>query len=90
MVDKFRLLVERGEEPQLDDGGLATIGVAHVEDAARALLSAKPGPSNIAAETITVADVARLARGEASQDEPAFTVASPYEYRHRLESYLRP
>jgi nucleoside-diphosphate-sugar epimerase len=90
VVDKFRLVVERGDEPELDDGGLATIGVAHVEDAARALLTAKPGPSNIAAETITVADVARLARGEARRDEPTFTVASPYEYRHRLESYLRP
>jgi nucleoside-diphosphate-sugar epimerase len=90
VVDKFRILVERGEEPALDDGGLSTIGVAHVEDAACALLEAKPGPSNVAAETVTVADVARLARGDRRRDDPAFTVSSPYEYRHRLESYLRP
>jgi nucleoside-diphosphate-sugar epimerase len=90
VVDKFRRLVAAGEEPQLDDGGRATVGVVHVEDAARALLDAEPGPSNVAAETITVADVARLARGDARQDEPAFTVASPYEYRHRVEDYLRP
>jgi UDP-N-acetylglucosamine/UDP-N-acetyl-alpha-D-glucosaminouronate 4-epimerase len=90
VVDKFRALVKRGEEPALDNGGAATIGVVHVEDAARALLAAEPGPSNVAAETITVSDVARLARGEARKDDRAFTVTSPYEYRHRLESYLRP
>src|SRR3954452_24082000 len=32
-VDKFRRLAERGEELPLDDGGRATIGVVHVEDA---------------------------------------------------------
>jgi nucleoside-diphosphate-sugar epimerase len=90
VVDKFRRLVAAGEEPTLDDGGHATVGVVHVEDAAGALLVAEPGPSNVAAETVTVADVARLARGEKRQDEPAFTVASPYEYRHRVEDYLRP
>jgi len=90
VVDKFRLLVAAGEEPELDDGGRATIGVVHVEDAARALLDARPGASNVAAETITVADVARLARGEERQDKPAFTVTSPYGYRHRVEDYLRP
>jgi nucleoside-diphosphate-sugar epimerase len=90
VVDKFRRLVAEGKEPQLDDGGRATIGVVHVEDAALALLDAAPGPTNVAAETITVADVARLARGEEPQDEPAFTVTSPYEYRHRVEDCLRP
>src|SRR3954469_21899548 len=35
VVDKFRRLAERGEELPLDDGGRATIGVVHVEDAAR-------------------------------------------------------
>jgi UDP-glucose 4-epimerase len=89
VVDKFRRLAATGEEPKLDDGGRATIGVVHVDDAARALLEAVPGPSNVAAETITVADVARLARGEKWQDEPSFTVASPYEYRNRVEEYLR-
>jgi nucleoside-diphosphate-sugar epimerase len=90
VVDKFRMLAASGEEPVLDDGGVATIGVVHVEDAARALLAAKPGPSNVVAETVTVADVARLARGEARQDEPAFTVSSPYEYHLHLEQYLQP
>jgi nucleoside-diphosphate-sugar epimerase len=90
VVDKFRRLVAAGEEPRLDDGGRATVGIVHVEDAARALLAAEPGPSNVAAETITVADLARLARREKRQDEPAFTVASPYDYRRRVEDYLRP
>jgi nucleoside-diphosphate-sugar epimerase len=89
VVDKFRRLAVAGKEPTLDDGGHATIGVVHVEDAARALLGAAPGPSNVAAETITVADVARLARGEQRLDEPAFTVVSPYEYRYSVEEYLR-
>jgi nucleoside-diphosphate-sugar epimerase len=90
VVDKFRRLVAAGEEPPLDEGGRTTIGVVHVDDAARALLDPQPGPSNVAAETITVADVARLARGEERQDEPAFTVTSSYEYRHHVEDYLRP
>ena len=90
VVDRFRRLAAAGEELPLDDGGAATIGVVHVDDAARILLDAPPGPANVAAETITVADVARLARGEQRQDEPAFTVASPFAYRHRVEEYLRP
>jgi nucleoside-diphosphate-sugar epimerase len=89
VVDKFRRLAAAGEEPALDDRGRATVGVVHVEDAARALLDARPGPTNVAAETITVADVARLARGEERRDEPAFAVTSPYEYRHTVAEYLR-
>jgi UDP-glucose 4-epimerase len=89
VVDKFRRLAAMGEEPALDDGGRATVGVVHVEDAAHALLDAQFGPSNVAAETITVADVARLAGGERRQDEPEFTVVSPYEYRFSVEGYLR-
>jgi UDP-glucose 4-epimerase len=88
VVDKFRLLVAAGQEPTLDDSGSATIGIVHVEDAARALLDAEPGASNIAAETVTVADVARLARGEERRDEPAFRVTSPYTYRYCIEEYL--
>jgi UDP-glucuronate decarboxylase len=90
VVDRFRRLAGAGEELRLDNGGAATIGVVHVDDAARILLEAPPGPANVAAETLTVADVARLARGEQRQDEPAFTVASPFAYRHRVEEYLRP
>jgi UDP-glucuronate decarboxylase len=92
VVDKFRRLVAAGEEPQLDAGGQATIGVVHVEDAARILLGtpSEPGVSvaNVAAETVTVRDVARLARGEPAEDDPAWTVASPYSYRHMLTDYL--
>jgi UDP-glucuronate decarboxylase len=92
VVDKFRRLVAAGEEPQLDAGGKATIGVVHVEDVARILLEvpSEPGISvaNVAAETVTVADVARLARGEPAKDEAAWTVASPFEYRNALGDYL--
>jgi UDP-glucuronate decarboxylase len=90
VVDKFRRLTTAGEELPVDDGGRATIGVVHVEDAARILLEAKPGTENVAAETVTVADVAALARGEGAENRPAFTVASPFSYRHRLADYLRP
>ena len=92
VVDKFRRLVASGEQPQLDAGGRATIGVVHVEDAARILLAApaEPGISaaNVAAETVTVRDVARLARGEPPAEEPGFSVASPFAYRHALRDYL--
>jgi nucleoside-diphosphate-sugar epimerase len=88
VVDKFRRLGEAGEELLLDDGGRATIGVVHVDDAARIMLEAKPGTENVAAETVTVADVAALARGEESRGGASFTVASPFSYRHRLADYL--
>ena len=90
VVDRFRRLAEAGAELPLDDGGKATIGVVHVEDAARILLESEPGVVNVAAETVTVADIARLARGEEPADEPAFTVRSPFDYRHTVREYLRP
>jgi UDP-glucuronate decarboxylase len=88
VVDKFRRLAEAGEELPLDDGGRTTIGVVHVADAARILLGAKPGVENVASETLTVADVAALARGEDPAGGAAFTVASPFTYEHRLADYL--
>ena len=88
VVDKFRRLAEAGEELPLDDGGRATIGVVHVADAARILLDAKPGVENVAAESVRVADVAALARGEDAAGGAAFTVASPVTYEHRLVDYL--
>jgi nucleoside-diphosphate-sugar epimerase len=92
VVDKFRRLVAAGEEPKLDAGGHATIGVVHVDDAARILLGApsEPGISaaNVAAETVTVRDVARLASGEPAEDAPAWTVVSPFSYQHKLADYL--
>jgi nucleoside-diphosphate-sugar epimerase len=89
VVDKFRRLAAAGETLTVDGGGSATIGVAHVEDAARILLEAPlRGPANVAAETVTVADVAALARGGAQAGEPAWSVESPFSYRHRLAAYL--
>jgi nucleoside-diphosphate-sugar epimerase len=92
VVDKFKRLAAAGEELPLDDGGRGTIGVVHVEDAARITLAEPSNPrvtaANVAAETVTVADVAALARGERPAGEPAWTVASPFEYRHRLADYL--
>jgi nucleoside-diphosphate-sugar epimerase len=92
VVDKFRRLAAEGEELTLDDGGRATIGVVHVEDAARILLESPRTPGvmrdNVAAETVTVAEVAALARGEPAPGRAAWTVASPFEYRHELAGYL--
>src|SRR5919107_2217262 len=60
VVDKFRRLAAAGEELPLDDGGRATIGIVHVADAARILLDATEPVANIAAETMTVGQVAAL------------------------------
>jgi nucleoside-diphosphate-sugar epimerase len=91
VVDKFKGLAAAGEELTLDDGGRATIGVVHVEDAARILLESPRSPleiENVVAETTTVAGVAALVGGEPSQAGPAWTFSSPFEYRHRLAEYL--
>ena len=92
VVDKFRRLVSAGEEPVLDAGGRATVGVVHVEDVARILLEAPAqegiSAANVAAETVTVADLARLAHGEPAGDEPAWTVTGPFAYRHSVGDYL--
>ncbi len=93
VVDKFRRLAVAGEELTLDDGGRATIGVVHVDDVARILLDAPAeagvAAANVAAEAVTVADVAALARGHQPSGGAAFSFASPYTYRHRLAGYLR-
>ena len=89
VVDKFRRLAAAGDELPLDDGGRATIGVVHVDDVARIMLAAPPGPSNVAAETVTVADIAALARGEEPAGGATHTFASPFEYEHSLAEYLR-
>ena len=88
VVDKFRRLAAAGEELTLDDGGRATIGVVHVDDAARIMLDAPPGPANVAAETVTVADVAALARGEEPSGGATHTFSSPFEYEHSLAEYM--
>ncbi len=92
VVDKFRRMAAAGEELTLDDGGRATIGTVHVDDAARILLEAPHEPgivrANVAAETVTVGDVARMARREDPRDEPEWSAASPFEYAHGLREYL--
>jgi nucleoside-diphosphate-sugar epimerase len=92
VVELFRRLVAAGRPLPLDDGGRATIGVAHVEDAARALLDSPSSPgisvANVAAESVTVADVAALARGEAATGGASCTFQTPFSYRHRLADYL--
>jgi nucleoside-diphosphate-sugar epimerase len=88
VVDKFRRLAAAGEELPLDDGGRTTIGVVHVDDAARIMLEALPGPANVAAETVTVADVAALATGEEPAGGATHTFVSPFRYEHSLAEYL--
>ena len=86
VVDKFRRLVAAGQELQVDDGGRATIGIAHVADVARILLDATEPVANVAAETVTVGQVAAWARGEdmAAAAAPAWRYASPFRYEHFL------
>jgi nucleoside-diphosphate-sugar epimerase len=87
VVDKFRKLAAAGAELTVDDPA-ATIGVVHVEDAARILLEAGPGVANVVAETVTVGDVAGLVRGEAATGSPSCAYSSPFDYRHRVAEYL--
>ena len=89
VIDKFRRLAAAGEALTVDAGGRATIGAVHVDDAARIFLEAHDEVANVAAETITVADVAALAEGREALGGPAWTVASPYAYEHSVAEYLR-
>ena len=94
VVDTFKRRVAAGEPLRVDDPG-ATIGVVHVADAARILLEETPArgelrAANVAAETVTVGDVAALARGEAAAGDAPCTYASPFTYAHPLGEYLRP
>jgi UDP-glucose 4-epimerase len=92
VVDKFRRLAAAGEELTLDHGGRATIGVVHVDDAARIMLESPAGPgisaANVAAETVTVADVAARARGEQPAGGASHTFVTPFDYEHTLAGYL--
>ena len=93
VVDKFRRLAAAGEPLPLDDGGQAAIGVVHVDDVARVFLDAPHGrgitAANVAAETVTVADVAALAQGGEPASTPSCRFLSPFSYRRRLADYLR-
>jgi hypothetical protein len=53
------------------------------------MLDPPPGPANVAAETVTVADVAALARGEEPSGGAGHTFSSPFEYEHSLAEYMR-
>lgn len=92
VVDKFCRLAAAGEPLPLDDGGRATIGVVHVEDCACIMLN-EPRQSgvtvsNVAAESVTVADVAALARGEPAAETSGSSFETPFEYRFRLADYM--
>jgi nucleoside-diphosphate-sugar epimerase len=93
VVDLFRRLAKEGRPLPLDDGGRATLGVAHVEDAARAMLRspAAEGASvdNVAAEALTVADLAALAQGETPAGGASCSFRTSFSYRHRVADYLR-
>ena len=88
VVDKFRKLAAAGERLTLDDGGHATIGVVHVEDAARIFHEATDEVANVAAETITVGDVAALAEHRQPAGGATWTVESPFAYHHSVAEYL--
>jgi UDP-glucuronate decarboxylase len=92
VVELFRRLSRSGRPLPLDNGGRATIGVVHIEDAARALLDSPSArgvsAANVAAESLTVADVAALARGESPAGEADCRFETPYSYRHRVADYL--
>jgi len=95
VIDKFRRLAAAGSKLTLDGGGRATIGAVHVADAARLLLDCEvPAPGgvasyNVAAETLTVADVAALAEGREPAGAAAWAVAPQLEYEHSVGEYLR-
>jgi nucleoside-diphosphate-sugar epimerase len=89
VVDRFRRLAAAGEPLPVDDPH-ATIGVVHIEDAARVFLeSPESGTENVAAEAVTVGDVAALARGEQPRGGASCSYPSPFDYRHRLADYLQ-
>ena len=88
VVDKFRKLAAAGETLPLEDGGRATIGVVHVDDAAHILLTAAPGVANVAAESVTVRDIAALARGERPSGGASCSFVTPFTYAQRLGDYL--
>lgn len=93
VVEKFRRLAAAGQSLPVDNGGRSTIGVVHVEDAARIILESPTSTgitrANVAAETITIADLAILVRGEEPTGAPAFTIASPFAYQRALGDHLR-
>jgi hypothetical protein len=66
--------------------------VVHIEDAACIMLGSPAGAgittANVAAETVTVADVAALAQGGEATGSPSCSFETPFSYRHRLADYM--
>ena len=64
----------------------------HVADVARILLDCPVGDPvatyDIAAETLTVADVAALAEGREPAGRPAWSVPRAFGYEHDVAGYL--
>ncbi|HEX8105376.1 MAG TPA: NAD(P)-dependent oxidoreductase [Solirubrobacteraceae bacterium] len=94
VVDKFRRLAAAGQALTVDGGGTATIGTVHVGDVARILHECAPSrgvvAENVAADTVTVADVAALAEGRDPAGGAPWRFVSPFSYEHRLAEYLAP
>jgi nucleoside-diphosphate-sugar epimerase len=92
VVDRFCRLAAAGEPLPLDDGGKATIGVVHVEDAACIMLNSPSEPgvtvANVAAESVTVADIAAAAQGDEATGTPACSFETPFSYRYRVADYM--
>jgi nucleoside-diphosphate-sugar epimerase len=92
VVDKFRRLAAAGRPLPLEEGGSATVGVVHIEDATRIVhqVPIKPGVTieNVAAESVTVAGIAALAEGREPANRPVCSFATPFEYAHQLADYL--
>ena len=90
VVDKFRRLAERSEELPVDDP-TATIGVVHVDDAARIFHACRPdgiSTANVCSESITVGDIAALAQRREPAGGAAWTYASPFTYERSVAEYL--
>lgn len=92
VIDKFRALAAAGEPLPLDDGGRAAIGAVHVSDVAAIMLETPVAPGaaaeNVAAETLTVADVAALAEGRQPAGGADCSYGSPFSYSHDVAGYL--
>jgi UDP-glucose 4-epimerase len=92
VVDKFRRLAAEGQPLPVDDPRV-TIGVVHLDDAARILLALPEQDGvaavNVCAETVTVGDVAALAGGSSPPGGAGCDYVSGFDYKHRLAEYLR-
>ena len=92
VVDKFRRLAAAGEPLPVDDGGRDDRRRARRRRGADPARAPSPGRGrvNVAAETVTVGDVAALAQGAAGARPPNLRYAERRStYRHTVADYLR-